>query len=165
MVQPAAPVRADVRPSEIEPPRQGITKEDYIAPPSSSRGPVRVLGRKSVTTTTAKPVTNDDRKKPAQRREPVINVKLPSMPRGHAAPTAAPKSNEPAPQKPEIRLTPELLAKMDKGGGVTKPPPLLTKVRAQVADQNLPAADAWRWPSARSRTSRTGQGWLDSVHR
>ncbi len=58
----------------MEPPRQGINKGDYIAPPSSSRGPVRVLGRKSSTTTTAKPATTDDRKKPAQRREPVINV-------------------------------------------------------------------------------------------
>lgn len=120
---PPAPVPVvEVRPSEMEPPRQGINKGDYIAPPSSSRGPVRVLGRKSSTTTTAKPSTTDDRKKPAQRREPVINVKLPSMPRGHAAPTAAPKSNEPTPQKPEIRLTPELLAGMSKGGPAPEAP-------------------------------------------
>ena len=116
---PPPPAPAPVRPSEAESPRQGITKEDYIAPPSNSRGPVRVLGRKSSPTA---PATTDDRKKPGQRRDPVINVKLPSMPRGMPAPAAAPKSNEPAPQKPEIRLTPELLAGMSKGGPAPEVP-------------------------------------------
>ncbi len=111
--EPAPPPPVRPAAAETEPPRQGITKEDYIAPPSASRGPVRVLGRKSSTTTPVKPATTDA-KKPPQRREPVI--KLASIPRGNAAPTAAPKSNEPAPQKPEIRLTPELLAGMNKGG-------------------------------------------------
>ena len=119
--EPVQPPPAPVRPLEGEPIRQGITKEDYIASPSSSRGPVRVLGRKSSTTSPAKPATTPESKKPGQRRNPVINI-LPSIPRGHSAPTAAPKSNEPAPQKPELRLTPELLAGMNKGGGVPETP-------------------------------------------
>ena len=119
--QEVPPPAAPVRPSEPEPARQGITKEDYIGPPGS-RGPVRVLGRKSSTVTPSKPLSAEERKKPPQRRDPVINVKLPSIPRGLSAPTAAPKSNEPTPQKPEIRLTPELLAGMSKGGPAPEVP-------------------------------------------
>ncbi len=118
---PAAPaVVAPPAPRvEAEPPRQGITKEDYIAPPSSEGMRMRVIGRKTAGSAPAKPAA-DATKKPPQRREPVI--KLASIPRGHAAPTAAPKSNEPAPQKPEIRLTPEQFAGMGKGGPAAETP-------------------------------------------
>ncbi len=85
---------------------------------------MRVIGRKTAGSAPAKPAA-DATKKPPQRREPVI--KLASIPRGHAAPTAAPKSNEPAPQKPEIRLTPEQFAAWAK---VVQPPRRLRKAEA-----------------------------------
>jgi translation initiation factor IF-2 len=109
---PVAPVvvasAAAVR--EVEPEsaaRPSMSREDYIGPAAGAGGRVRVLGSRR-SAPVSKPSDGDDRKKPAQpRREPVIN--LAKIPKGHQAPVAAPKSNEPAPQKPEFKLTKDLL--------------------------------------------------------
>lgn len=98
---PAAPVRpaADAGP-------RSMSREDYIGPAGSS-GRVRVLGSRRSAPASKGGVA--ETKKPAQpRREPVIN--LARIPKGAQAPVAAPKSNEPAPQKPEFKLTKDLLS-------------------------------------------------------
>lgn len=89
---------------------RAITRGDYIAPPSASASrPVRSLDARR----TAKPDAGDrsdkggsgeTRRKVTRPRTPVIN--LASVPKS-SSPMPAPKSREPAPQKPEIRFTKE----------------------------------------------------------
>lgn len=81
-------------------PVKRFTREDYTPIPTTS-GRVRVLDvRKGEG---KKGDAGEDRKKPPQRREPIIN--LARLPKGAAPPIPQPKSNEPAPQRPEIRFT------------------------------------------------------------
>ncbi len=109
---PAPPERpsssAPPPPPEPESPRS-ISRDDYIGPLGSSGGRVRQLGSRRSAPLSPKPPTTaaDDRKRTQQRREPVIN--LAKIPKGNQAQVAPPKSNEPAPQKPEFKLTKDLL--------------------------------------------------------
>ncbi|MGN6543401.1 MAG: hypothetical protein ACTHK7_00005, partial [Aureliella sp.] len=109
-VSPMPPI-APVRPAaaESEPTtRAPLSREDYIGPSAAAASSrVRVLGSRRSAPATAKP--GEERKKPPQqRREPVIN--LARIPKGMQAPSAPAKSNEPAPQKPEFKLTKDLLS-------------------------------------------------------
>ncbi len=150
-VKPApAPQPEPVRPAEVDPPRPGITKADYIGPAGSTGKPLRVIGRKAPANAPAKPAVADDRKRtPGQRRDPVINVKLPSMPKGSVVQPAPPKSNEPAPQKPEIRLTPEILAGMSKGGPAPEAP------AAKDGQSRRPKVNPLPTPGDRGAPNRT----------
>lgn len=93
-----------------------ISREDYVAPPNSAGARVRVLGTRRSSTAvkgdsggSASTGGTDERKRPTtQRREPVIN--LARMPKANQPTIPPPKSDEPSPQKPEIRLTKEAIS-------------------------------------------------------
>lgn len=86
---------------------QRMVRDDYIGP--ASGGKVRSLdARKS-------PPKSAEGKRP-QRREPVINIgNLAQLPKGSTAPPP-PKSNEPTPQRPEIRLPKDVISGAPKQG-------------------------------------------------
>lgn len=86
-----------------------LRKDDFYSPAQTS-GKVRVLGRPrpGVGADTAKPSTDRSRK----TREPVLNLaKIPKT----AGPTPQPKSQEPATQKPIVKLTPDVIQGVKKG--------------------------------------------------
>jgi translation initiation factor IF-2 len=99
---PAAPVRP-----AAEPGGRSMSREDYMGP-SSGGGRVRVLGSRRSAPAAGKGTAAETKKPTQTRREPVIN--LARIPKGPQAPLAAPKSSEPAPQKPEFKLTKDLLS-------------------------------------------------------
>lgn len=109
---PAEPVET-VR--DKAPARSGsdnLTRDDYYSPADVS-GKMRVIGR-------AKPVdpsrpTGEAANRQRKSRDPVININLAKIPKS-AGPSPAPKSAEPAAQKPIVKLTPEVLK------GVQQPP-------------------------------------------
>ncbi|MBX3422939.1 MAG: translation initiation factor IF-2 [Pirellulaceae bacterium] len=117
-----APERPQVeapQPIEIEevqavaPPDVGqkpMSREDYVAPPSASTGPVRSLdARRSVGRSDK---STEERRRPSQPRAPVIN--LASVPKSSSS-IPPPRSREPAPQKPEIRFTKEDISGQRQG--------------------------------------------------
>lgn len=127
---------APVRP-EPDSPRGAMRGDDFSA---ASGNRVRVLGSRR-----SQPAATDDRKKPTsqQRREPVIN--LARIPKGHQAPVAAPKSNEPAPQKPEFKLTKDLISGHRQG--------MNPSLENLVSKPPAPASDA---PASRARPKPGG---------
>ncbi|MFO0941686.1 MAG: translation initiation factor IF-2 [Pirellulales bacterium] len=80
---------------------RSMSRDDYVSPLSSA-GRVRSLDSRRQAKTDRPTEDRGDRKRPPQARTPVIN--LASVPKS-SAPVPPPKSNEPAPQKPEIRFT------------------------------------------------------------
>ncbi len=108
-----------------------ISREDYMAPGASGNR-VRVLGSRRSAPPAAKPAAPEERKKPPQRREPVIN--LARIPKGNQAPVGPPKSNEPAPQKPEFKLTKDLLSGHRQGSNAPLEN-LLPKAPGAAGDQ------------------------------
>ncbi|MEZ6133776.1 MAG: translation initiation factor IF-2 [Pirellulaceae bacterium] len=107
VAEPAEPIIAK-NAADTAPPKQ-LTRDDYIAPPSSAAvGRVRSLDAKRPSST-AKP----DAKKPQQRRAPVIN--LASVPNSTPPPIPKPRSDEPAPQRPEIRFTKDDISGQKQG--------------------------------------------------
>ncbi len=112
---PAEPAdEAKAEPTAAEPAQRSMSRDDYVAPGGAGR--VRSLdarktgaANKPETTSTSKP---EERRKP-QRRAPVIN--LAKLPQGKAAPVPPPKSNEPAPQRPEIRFTKDDISGQKQG--------------------------------------------------
>ncbi|MFO1064773.1 MAG: hypothetical protein U0892_12990 [Pirellulales bacterium] len=114
IVEPAAPstmTTATAKPTDADSARAPMSREDYIAPAAASGNRVRVLGTRRSAPAGSKPEgSGDERRKPtpAQRREPVI--KLANIPKSGQAPPPPPKANEPAPQKPEFKLTKDLIS-------------------------------------------------------
>ncbi|MCA9127822.1 MAG: translation initiation factor IF-2 [Planctomycetales bacterium] len=94
----AAEVAAPATPSTPVPPR-ALSRDDYMAPGGGGR--IRSLDARRGSGG-EKSEQSEDRRKP-QRREPVIN--LARLPKGKQPAVPPPKSNEPAPQRPEIRFT------------------------------------------------------------
>jgi translation initiation factor IF-2 len=95
-----------------------MSREDYniSSPLSAASGRVRSLdGMKKGAGTDAKKAegTDERRKTPPQRREPVIN--LARLPKGSQPPPPPPKPNEPAPQRPEIRFTKDDISGQKQG--------------------------------------------------
>jgi translation initiation factor IF-2 len=88
----------------------GYTRSDYLAPSggNANRG-VRVIGRSKQSDA---PKGGEERKRNRVNPEPVINLKT-RIPKSGAAPLAKPA--EPAAQKPEIRLTPDMIAGTKQG--------------------------------------------------
>lgn len=85
-----------------------ISRDDYISPPASGGGRVRSLDAKRG----SKADSGEERKKPPQKREPVI--KIARVPKSNKA-VPPPKSNEPAPQRPEIRFTKDDISGQKQG--------------------------------------------------
>jgi translation initiation factor IF-2 len=88
------------------------SRQDYLAPGGTglNRG-IRVIGSRPKPGDANKPAA-DDRKKPRQPSEPVINLKT-RIPKTGTTPQ--PKPTEQAAQKPEIRLTPDMIAGTKQG--------------------------------------------------
>ncbi len=107
--QPA--VEESVAPPQSPKAPDVLTRESYI-PVSNSGAKMRVIGSRSKAPAAgdAKPVTDDKKKR--KDREPVINLaKIPKS----GTPSVAAKKDEPAPQKPEIKLTKELIVGTRQG--------------------------------------------------
>jgi translation initiation factor IF-2 len=103
-----------------------LTREDYVAP-TTAAGRVRSLdARKSSAAKTDKP--GDEKRRPPQSRTPVIN--LASVPKS-SSPVPPPRSNEPAPQRPEIRFTKDDITGQKQGMQA----PLKKMEAAQKAEQ------------------------------
>ena len=84
-----------------------LTREDYYSPPSNT-GKIRVIGRPKAPDAN-KPAADAKVRKP---RDPVINLaKIPKS----AGPSPAPKAQEPATQKPIVKLTPDVLKGVQQG--------------------------------------------------
>lgn len=99
---PAAAATSSAQPS--------MTRQDYIAPPGNQGRGIRVIGSKAKPIDTTRPPTEDRKKR--SNMEPVINLKT-RIPKT-VAPTQN-KPNEPAAQKPDIRLTPDMIAGTKQG--------------------------------------------------
>ncbi len=87
-----------------------MNRGDYIAPPGNQGRGIRVIGAKAKPIDTSKPASEERKKRSSM--EPVINLKT-RIPK-----TAAPvqtKPAEPAAQKPDIRLTPDMIAGTKQG--------------------------------------------------
>jgi translation initiation factor IF-2 len=97
-------------------------REDYIGPGGAATKPVPVMGgrrpKKVVETQPAQgasEATTLPKKRPPKRAAPTIA--LAPIPASPAEPKKQKKKKEPAPQKPEIRLRPDLLRGAGKPGG------------------------------------------------
>jgi translation initiation factor IF-2 len=126
---PRMPAPSTSKSSDSESP--AFTRDDYISAGGGS-GKVRVLGGRSKTVKPKpKPGDGTDRPRTPKPRAPVIHVaQMPEV----KQPTPAPKANEPAPQKPDIRLPQDAIASAKAG---TRPP--LEHLTAK-ADKKKPAA-------------------------
>jgi translation initiation factor IF-2 len=140
-VEPVVPVVPDSPPEPPKPePNKRLTREDYT-PIAVGSGRVRVLDARR--SESKKLDSVDERKKtPPPRREPIIN--LARLPKGAAPPIPQPKSNEPAPQRPEIRFTKDDITGQKQG---MKAP--LQEMEAQQQEK----VDS----AARGRSAKTGQ--------
>ncbi len=104
-----------VTPAKPEPesPKK-LTREDYISPAASAAGRVRSLDAKRTASSDSSSAVEERKKpQPQQRREPVIN--LARLPKGNQPVVPPPKSNEPAPQRPEIRFTKDDISGQKQG--------------------------------------------------
>ncbi len=126
----------------------GYSRQDYLAPGGTNlnRG-IRVIGSRPKAGDANKPA-GEDRKKPRQPAEPVINLKT-RIPKSGATPL--PKPPEQAAQKPEIRLTPDMIAGTKQG----------MKAPLERLQKDTSNAAAARGPSAPPPgTAATGKGGL-----
>ncbi len=107
---PSAPVTLE--PPASQPPKR-LSRDDYT-PIAVGSGRVRVLDARRGSSDSKKAEGGDERRKlPAQRREPIIN--LARLPKGAPAAVPPPKSNELAPQRPEIRFTKDDISGQKQG--------------------------------------------------
>ncbi len=112
-IAPAAVVTPPA-PTVTQPTIAPISREDYVPPPTSAGNRIRVLGRKPAVDKGEGGGANEDKKRSSnQRREPVIN--LARIPKGSQPAVPPPKKDEPAPQRPEIRLTKEVISGHKQG--------------------------------------------------
>ncbi len=109
---PSAPLtRATPSRSSDEPQRPS---RDDVASQSTSGARVRSLDARRTNSSTAPRADGGTaEKRPQQRREPVIN--LAKIPKGNQPQAPIAKSNEPVPQRPEIRLTKEAISGHKQG--------------------------------------------------
>ncbi len=108
---PAAPAQQPpsvAAESPVSQPPKRLSREDYTPIPLGT-GRVRVLDVRRSSGDSDK----SDRKQPPQRREPIIN--LARLPRGASPAVPPPRSNEPAPQRPEIRFTKDDISGQKQG--------------------------------------------------
>jgi translation initiation factor IF-2 len=133
---------------------QRSSREDFASQTASGTR-VRSLDARRTSSTTAPRSDAAGEKRPQQRREPVIN--LAKLPKGSQPVTVAPKSNEPAPQRPEIRLTKEAISGHKQGMKA----PLEALEQQQAADKEAIANRAKGKPGAPSTAApASGTGGL-----
>lgn len=113
-------------------PIRPVSRDDYIAPPLSAAGRVRSLDAKRNADR-----TGEERKRNAQKsRDPVIKVaRVPKLSQASMPP---PKSNEPAPQRPEIRFTKDDISGQKQG--MKAPLQQMEQQEADAAARKSPAA-------------------------
>ena len=99
-----------LEPPSAQPPKR-LSRDDYRPIPMGT-GRVRVLDARRSSGDSDKS-QSDERRKPPQRREPVLN--LARLPKGAPAAVPPPKSSEPAPQRPEIRFTKDDISGQKQG--------------------------------------------------
>lgn len=99
-----------LEPPAAQPPKR-LSREDYRPTPIGT-GRVRVLDARRSSGDSDKS-QSDERRKPPQRREPILN--LARLPKGAPAAVPPPKSSEPAPQRPEIRFTKDDISGQKQG--------------------------------------------------
>ncbi len=131
-------------PAKSEPPKR-LSREDF-APITVGTGRVRVLDARRSEVKKAEGA-EERKKNPPQRREPIIN--LARLPKGTAPPIPQPRSNEPAPQRPEIRFTKDDISGQKQG---MKAP--LQELEAQQQEKT----EVGRSRSAKSSQSAPGTG-------
>lgn len=157
VVTKPAVVSTNSKPSpaaRIDEPQRTLTRDDYIAPSSGGTRVRSLDARKSSTgpakTESTSTGSSDERKRPQQRREPVIN--LAKIPKSSQAAPPPPKSNEPAPQRPEIRLTREAISGHKQG--MKAPLEALEQAQAQQQqNKTQPTQDA---STSRSKGKSSG---------
>ncbi len=136
---PNVPEAVEPEPVKPEAPKR-MSREDYT-PIAVGSGRVRVLDARR--SEVKKAEGGEDRKKPPQqRREPIIN--LARLPKGAAPPIPQPKSNEPAPQRPEIRFTKDDISGQKQG------------MKAPL--QELEAQQQEKTETGRGRSAKGSQG-------
>jgi translation initiation factor IF-2 len=114
IVSPAAEMAEGVRDKSAgRSGTEGLTRDDFYSPADVS-GKMRVIGRSKPSDTSRSGSDSPSRQR--KTRDPVININLAKIPKS-AGPSPAPKSAEPATQKPIVKLTPDVLK------GVQQPPP------------------------------------------
>ncbi|MBM3998489.1 MAG: translation initiation factor IF-2 [Planctomycetes bacterium] len=94
-------------PTQPPPDSGAFRRDDYL--PATTGGKVKVLGAKAKS---ARPTEGGEKPRVPKVRVPVIHIaQMPEV----QQPVAAPKSNEPAPQKPDIRLPQDAIASAKLG--------------------------------------------------
>lgn len=136
-VQESVEVEVAAVAQEPAEPKQ-FTREDYVAPTGAAIGRVRSLDAKRGS------VLKPDAKKagPQVRRAPVIN--LASVPNSSPPPIPKPKSNEPAPQRPEIRFTKDDISGQKQGMKA----PLKEIEEKQASKEARPKGKSSQFPAA-----------------
>ncbi len=126
---------------------------DDIASQSTSGARVRSLDARRTNSSTAPRADGGTaEKRPQQRREPVIN--LAKMPKGSQQQAPVAKSNEPAPQRPEIRLTKEAISGHKQGMKA----PLEALEQQQAAAQEATAASRAKGKPGTTSSAPPAQG-------
>lgn len=146
-----APIARSTTPAEpANPPVETFTREDYArVAPVGGAGKIRMIGSRSSKSASEKEKEKDNKspertaedkaKRPAGPRAPVINLaRIPKS--SQTTPQTRPR-NEPAPQKPEIRLTKDSLSGHKTG----------SKAQMEELQQREAAASA----AAPSKTQRS----------
>lgn len=139
---PPAPAVAKTKATPPPPaPAPEAPQRSYRGPLAGSGGRIRSLDARG---SGDKP---SSQRKPAQRREPVINLaKLPKGAKPHVPP---PKSNEPAPQRPEIRFTKDDISGQKQG---------MKAPLAELEEKQATRDSTSRGTGSKSRGSATGVG-------
>jgi translation initiation factor IF-2 len=128
-----------LEPPAAQPPKR-MSREDYT-PITVGSGRVRVLDARRGSGDAKKSEGADERRKtPPQRREPIIN--LARLPKGAPAAVPPPRSNEPAPQRPEIRFTKDDISGQKQG--------MKAPLQELEAQQQAEKSDANRGRGART---------------
>ncbi len=161
---PAAPVRgpatpaplaptAPVVPADLSPSATDTSKsykrDDYIPATASSSGKIKVLGKSKP----PRSAEQGDKPRAPKPRTPVIHVaQMPEV----QQPKATPKSDEPAPQKPDIRLPQDAIASAKMGA---RPPleHLTAKVEKKKKEKERDK-DREKAPAAEAETEATPRG-------
>ncbi|MGC4006763.1 MAG: translation initiation factor IF-2 N-terminal domain-containing protein [Pirellulales bacterium] len=150
------------RPSAMPPSDTGpLRREDYIAPAGTTRKPIDLSSRRD-------DVSNPQRKKPGdQQQRPIVRVAPMNL---APVPTIKPvKSNEPAPQKPDMKLPMDVIRQTKTGAAK----PLQEHMKNVVQKQTDAAKAKTRTPLSaensaggragdKKKGGRPGEGGLDS---
>jgi len=157
------PSNSGAKPAELA----AIRREDYISPAATvSKPPVLGAKRAGLAAGGKPPATGDGSKVADKEKNDAPTIRLGRMPTASSAPASEPKSEEPAPQKPDIKLPLDAIRAKQKGG--SKPLEDLvkrheekrkstgpkTKPGGRAASPSSPAMPAGTGAAARERGRR-----------